>query len=50
MTKSPLTIGILIFDEVEELDFIGQLHSPEVARRLQRGIQYEPAPPYSAEV
>ena len=29
---------------------VGQLHSPEVARRLQRGIQYEPAPPYTAEI
>lgn len=29
---------------------VGQLHSPEVARQVQRGIQYEPAPPYSAEV
>lgn len=28
---------------------VGQLYSPEVARRLQRGIQYEPAPPYTAE-
>ena len=29
---------------------VGQLHSPEVARQVQRGIQYEPAPPYAAEV
>lgn len=29
---------------------VGQLHSPEVARRVQRGIQYDPAPPYAAEV
>lgn len=29
---------------------LGQLHSPEVARRVQRGIQYDPAPPYTAEV
>jgi transcriptional regulator GlxA family with amidase domain len=28
---------------------VGQLHSPEVARRVQRYIQYEPAPPYAAE-
>ncbi len=27
----------------------GQLHSPEVARKVQRYIQYDPAPPYSAE-
>jgi transcriptional regulator GlxA family with amidase domain len=29
---------------------VGQLYSPEVARKVQRYIQYEPAPPYSAEV
>ncbi|MAE94982.1 MAG: thiamine biosynthesis protein ThiJ [Deltaproteobacteria bacterium] len=29
---------------------VGQLHSPQVARRVQRGIQYDPAPPYTAEV
>jgi transcriptional regulator GlxA family with amidase domain len=29
---------------------VGQLHSPEVARRVQRYIQYDPAPPYAAEV
>jgi len=29
---------------------VGQLRSPEVARQVQRGIQYEPAPPYAAEV
>lgn len=28
----------------------GQLHSPEVARKVQRYIEYAPAPPYSAEV
>ena len=28
----------------------GQLHSPELARKVQRYIQYEPAPPYAAEV
>ncbi len=27
----------------------GQLFSPEVARRIQRYIQYDPAPPYTAE-
>ncbi len=29
---------------------VGQIHSPDVARRVQRGIQYDPAPPYTAEV
>jgi len=29
---------------------VGQLHSPEVARKVQRYIQYDPAPPYLAEV
>jgi transcriptional regulator GlxA family with amidase domain len=29
---------------------VGQLHSPGLARKVQRGIQYEPAPPYTAEV
>jgi transcriptional regulator GlxA family with amidase domain len=29
---------------------VGQLHSPEIAREVQRYIQYEPAPPYTAEV
>jgi transcriptional regulator GlxA family with amidase domain len=29
---------------------VGQLHSPEVARRVQRLVQYDPAPPYAAEV
>jgi transcriptional regulator GlxA family with amidase domain len=28
---------------------VGQLHSPEVARRVQRYIQYDPSPPYAAE-
>jgi transcriptional regulator GlxA family with amidase domain len=28
---------------------VGQLYSPDVARRVQRYIQYEPAPPYAAE-
>ena len=28
----------------------GQLHGVEVARKVQRFIQYEPAPPYAAEV
>ena len=29
---------------------IGQIHSPALARAVQRGIQYDPAPPYTAEV
>jgi transcriptional regulator GlxA family with amidase domain len=29
---------------------VGQLHSPEFARTVQRYIQYDPAPPYTAEV
>jgi len=29
---------------------VGQLFTPGVARQVQRYIQYEPAPPYSAEV
>jgi len=29
---------------------VGQLHDPETARKTQRYIQYEPAPPYTAEV
>jgi transcriptional regulator GlxA family with amidase domain len=29
---------------------VGQLHTPEVARRVQRYVQYDPSPPYAAEV
>lgn len=29
---------------------IGQLRTPALARRVQRQMQYEPAPPYAAEV
>jgi len=29
---------------------VGQLYTPAVARQVQRGIQYDPAPPYQAEV
>jgi len=29
---------------------VGQLHSPAHARRVQRYIQYDPAPPYSADI
>jgi transcriptional regulator GlxA family with amidase domain len=29
---------------------VGQLHTPEFARTVQRYMQYDPAPPYSAEV
>jgi transcriptional regulator GlxA family with amidase domain len=28
----------------------GQLHSPDFARRVQRAMEYDPAPPYAAEV
>jgi transcriptional regulator GlxA family with amidase domain len=28
----------------------GQLYTPEVARRVQRYIEYDPAPPYTAEL
>lgn len=28
----------------------GQLHSPQFARRVQRAMEYDPAPPYAAEV
>jgi transcriptional regulator GlxA family with amidase domain len=29
---------------------VGQMHSPDLARQVQRRIQYDPAPPYAAEV
>jgi transcriptional regulator GlxA family with amidase domain len=29
---------------------VGQMHSVELARRVQRRMQYDPAPPYTAEV
>ncbi len=29
---------------------VGEIHSPEIARTVQRGIQYDPAPPYTADV
>lgn len=29
---------------------VGQLESPEIARQVQRYVQYDPAPPYTAEV
>jgi len=29
---------------------IGQLHTPEFARKVQHYIEYDPAPPYAAEV
>ncbi len=29
---------------------VGQIHSPDIARRVQRGIEYDPAPPYTAAV
>ena len=42
------TIGILLFDGVEELDAVGPwevLAGSERAREVRRGIQYDPAPP-----
>jgi transcriptional regulator GlxA family with amidase domain len=29
---------------------VGQIHTPEIARRVQHYIEYDPAPPYAAEV
>ena len=29
---------------------VGQLHGVEAARKVQRGIEYDPAPPYTADV
>lgn len=29
---------------------VGQIHGIDVARQVQRGIEYDPAPPYAAEV
>ena len=29
---------------------VGQIHGIDVARKVQRGIEYDPAPPYAAEV
>jgi transcriptional regulator GlxA family with amidase domain len=29
---------------------VGQMHSPAMARNVQRAMQYDPAPPYTAEV
>ena len=29
---------------------VGQLRTPELARKVQRYIQYDPAPPYTADV
>lgn len=29
---------------------LGELHSPDHSRAVRRGIQYDPAPPYTAEV
>jgi transcriptional regulator GlxA family with amidase domain len=29
---------------------VGQLHDPVLARHVQRAMQYDPAPPYAAEV
>jgi transcriptional regulator GlxA family with amidase domain len=32
------------------LYLVGQLHTPELARKVQRYVQYDPSPPYTAEV
>ena len=29
---------------------VGQLHGPHTARNVQRAMEYDPAPPYAAEV
>jgi transcriptional regulator GlxA family with amidase domain len=29
---------------------VGQMHGPEIARKVQRAMEYDPAPPYAAEV
>ena len=29
---------------------VGQLHGPDYARTVQHHMEYDPAPPYSAEV
>jgi transcriptional regulator GlxA family with amidase domain len=29
---------------------VGQMHSVDLARQVQRRMQYDPAPPYAAEV
>jgi transcriptional regulator GlxA family with amidase domain len=29
---------------------VGQIHGIDVARKVQRGIEYAPAPPYAADV
>jgi transcriptional regulator GlxA family with amidase domain len=29
---------------------VGQIYGIDVARRVQRGIEYDPAPPYAADV
>ena len=29
---------------------VGQLHGVDCARMVQRGIEYDPAPPYAADV
>jgi transcriptional regulator GlxA family with amidase domain len=29
---------------------VGQIHGPDLARAVQRGMEYNPAPPYAAEV
>jgi transcriptional regulator GlxA family with amidase domain len=29
---------------------VGQIYGVDVARKVQRGIEYDPAPPYAAEI
>jgi transcriptional regulator GlxA family with amidase domain len=29
---------------------VGQIYGVDVARKVQKGIEYDPAPPYAAEV
>ncbi|HAD26530.1 MAG TPA: DJ-1/PfpI family protein, partial [Alphaproteobacteria bacterium] len=29
---------------------VGQLHGPDHARATQKGMQYDPAPPYQADI
>ena len=29
---------------------VGQIHGADLARAVQRGIEYDPAPPYAADV
>ncbi len=51
------TVGIVVFDDAEELDWVGpwevfkgQMYGVDHARLVQRAMEYDSAPPYSAEV